>query len=191
MFSPIHDTAKKYSRFARFHSSFFEDLTEAQALIIDATILSAPSSEDLLEHHVAGFRKMNKLARWGEAHETEQFLVFLTIFIRGFDAWHHADETFLMKLKQLTNEQFEDFFGFGITMDDDSRDLWHRYWLNISKKWHHSLEDSGLKPELPMLFFGSALNLTMIQMQSRYLHQFAKFFEEISIPEIKQYLSQV
>jgi len=190
MFSPIHDTAKKYSRFVRFHSNFFEDLTEAQALIIDATILSAPSSEDLLEHHVAGFRKMNKLARWGEAHESEQFLVFLTIFIGTFNAWHHVDKTFLMKLKQLTNEQFEDFFGFGITISEDSRDLRDRYWLNISKKWHHSLVDSGLKPELPILFFGSALYLTMSQMQLKYLHQFAKFFDEISIPEISQYLSQ-
>jgi hypothetical protein len=188
MFDPIHDEARSRLNLGRFHSTFFDDLTEAQSLIIDATILSAPSSHDIFGLVVNGFGKANKLARWSKEHEAEQFLVLLSVFISIFDSWRHVDEGFCLKLRHLTNEPTQEFLCLGLALNE--KEAWHTYWLNVAKRWHDSLQEYSLKLKFEPLFLGPLLSSKLSDFQMNYLTQYAKFFTGISPPEIRQYLAQ-
>jgi len=188
MFDSIHNEAGRKVHLGRFHSTFFDDLTEAQSLIIDATILSAPSSQDIFEAVVNGFGKTNKLARWSKEHEAEQFLVLLSLLIDVFDAWQHVDESFWLKLKNLTDEPTQEFFCLGLTLKE--REAWQTYWLKVAKRWHASLQEYGLKPKFEPMVLHTLMYGSLSVFQMGYLTQYAKFFTGISPPEIRQYLAQ-
>ena len=188
MFDMIHYQAEKKVHLGRFHSTFFENLTEAQSLIIDATIISAPSFQDVFGRVVNGFGKTNKLARWSKEHEAEQFLVLLSLYIYIHDAWQHVDESFLLKLKNLTDEPTQDFFCLGL--ESNEKEAWQTYWLTVAKRWHESLQKYGLKPKDEPIILRPFLYTTLSNYQMNYLTEFAKFFTGISPPEIKYFFAE-